>query len=258
MSVPLIKTKLFIPPPYSQVIARARLLDQLRAGFSKKLTLISAPAGFGKTTLLSECARQCDRPTAWYSLDQGDNERIRFLSYFISAMNVVSEGFGEGVREALHTSQPPGTEVLLSGLINEISEVQKPFVIVLDDYHVITNPEIHDILTFIVENQPRAMHIVLASRADPPWPLARLRARREMNEIRTQDLRFTSEEAASLLNAVMDIELPMEEVIRLEAKTEGWVSGLLMAAISMRDMRDVSGFIKTFEGSHRFIFDYLV
>ncbi|MCJ7702754.1 MAG: LuxR C-terminal-related transcriptional regulator [Anaerolineales bacterium] len=158
----------------------------------------------------------------------------------------------------LHASQPAGTEILLSGLINEIVEIHKPFVIVLDDYHIITNPEIHEILTFMVENQPLEMHLVVSSRADPPWPLARWRARREMIEIRTQDLRFGPEEAADLLNGVMQLGLSDDDVERLEARTEGWIAGLLMAAISLQGRQDPSGFIRAFEGSHRYIFDYLV
>ena len=237
---------------------RPRLIKCFKQGLERKLTLISAPAGFGKTTLLSECAYKCGRPVVWISLDEGDNEKTRFLSYFISALRGVSGDFGDSVREMLHASQPAGTEILLSGLINEIVEIHQPFVIVLDDYHVITNPEIDEILTFMVENQPVEMHLVVSSRADPPWPLARWRARREMIEMRTQDLRFGPEEAADLLNGVMKLGLSDDDVERLEARTEGWIAGLLMAAISLQGRQDPSGFIRAFEGSHRYIFDYLV
>jgi LuxR family maltose regulon positive regulatory protein len=258
VSVPIVNTKFFIPPPQKQLAHRPRLIETLIEGLDRKLTLVSAPAGFGKTTLLSECILKCDTPAAWITLDDGDNDNIRFLTYFISAINRITTHIGGSILDALNTDQPPDTEILLSGLINEIAENNKPFVIVLDDYHTITNQDVHNILTFILENQPPNMHLVVSSRADPPWPLARWRVRREIMEIRTQDLRFSPEETTTLLNEVMDLHLSSEDILKLDARTEGWVAGLLMAALSLSGREDGSDFIQTFAGSHRFIFDYLV
>jgi LuxR family maltose regulon positive regulatory protein len=258
VSTPILATKLFIPTPRPNLVPRPRLVELFKRGLDRKLTLVSAPTGFGKTTLLSECLKTCGLAVAWISLDDGDNDQTRFLSYFISALKVVSGDFGESVREALYASQPPGIEILLAGLINEIVEIHKPMVVLLDDYHVITNPEIHDMLTFIVENQPPAMHLVVSGRADPPWPLARWRARREMVEIRTQDLRFTPDEVACLLNGIMQFDLSGEDLLRLGNRTEGWIAGLQLAAISIQGRADVSGYIRAFAGSNRFIFDYLI
>ena len=258
VSIPIIPTKLFVPPVRESTVSRSRLIDRTTSSLSGKLTLISAPAGFGKTTILSECVHQWDRPVAWLSLDPGDNDKKYFLIYIISAVEKISDGFGQSVQEALQANQPPSIENLLCGLINEILEIQKPFVLVLDDYHVITNPEIHEILTFIIENQPPDMHLVISSRSDPPWPLARLRARQEMVEIRAQDLRFTLDESDILLNQVLNLGLSKDDIVRLDSKTEGWIAGLLMAAISVGGQENISVFIESFEGSHRFIFDYLV
>jgi len=258
VSIPIITTKFFIPPPQKQLASRPRLIDSLIEGLDRKLTLVSAPAGFGKTTLLSECISKCDRPAAWITLDEGDNDQTRFLIYFISAINKVSAHIGGSVLEALNSDQPPELEILLSGLINEIVENNKPFVIVLDDYHTIINQDVHEIITFILENQPQSMHLVISSRADPPWPLARWRVSREITEIRTQDLRFTPEETTTLFNEVMDLCLSPEDIQKLDTRTEGWVAGLLMAALSLSGREDSSDFIQTFAGSHRFIFDYLV
>ncbi|MFC1997296.1 LuxR C-terminal-related transcriptional regulator [Chloroflexota bacterium] len=225
---------------------------------SGKLTLVSAPAGFGKTTFLSNFIHQCHRPVAWITLDQGDNDKNRLLTYFIAALKNVSDGFGQSVQGALQANQPSGVENILSGLIYEIIEIHKPFILVFDDYHHITNPEIHEITNFIIENQPPDMHLVISSRSDPPWPLARYRARQEMTEIRAQDLRFKPAEAAALLNDILHLDLSDDDILRLDAKTEGWIAGLLMAAISVQGRENISGFIQGFEGSHRFIFDYLV
>jgi LuxR family maltose regulon positive regulatory protein len=234
------------------------LIKHLEDGLSRKLTLVSSPAGFGKTTLLSEWIHKCGRPAAWISLDQGDNDPARFLKYFITALQKNEAEIGEGIISALQSSQLSKTDILLTGLLNEIADLTQPFVIVLDDYHVITEPTIQEMLTFILENQPPQMHLVISSRADPPWPLARLRARGELAEIRTGDLRFTTDEAATFLNNVMGLKLSSQDVASLEGLTEGWIAGLQMAALSMRGRKDVSGFIESFSGSHRFILDYLV
>jgi LuxR family maltose regulon positive regulatory protein len=258
VSTPLLQTKLYIPPSQPNLISRPRLIKHLEDGLNHKLTLISAPAGFGKTTLLSEWIHECRRPAAWISLNQGDNNPARFLKFFITALQKNVDDISEGIISALLTSQPEETDILLTGLLNEIAEMIQPFIIVLDDYHVITEPIIQEMLTFIVENQPPQMHLVISGRADPPWPLARLRVRGELMEIRTHDLRFTEDEAATFLNIVMGLKLSPQEISSLEDLTEGWIAGLQMAALSMRGRKDVSRFIRSFSGSHRFILDYLV
>jgi len=259
VSTPLLQTKLYIPHSQPNLISRPRLIKHLEDGLSRKLTLVSSPAGFGKTTLLSEWIHKCGQPVAWITLDQGDNDPSRFLKYFITAALQKNEAeIGEEIFSALQSSQPPKSDILLTGLLNEITEMTQPIVIVLDDYHVITEPTIQEMLTFILENQPPQMHLVISSRADPPWPLARLRVHGELAEIRTRDLRFTTDEAATFLNNVMGLKLSPQEVASLEGLTEGWIAGLQMAAISMRGRKDVSGFIESFSGSHRFILDYLV
>ena len=250
MSTPLLQTKLYIPHSQPNLISRPRLIKHLEDGLSRKLTLVSSPAGFGKTTLLSEWIYKCGRPAAWISLDQGDNDPSRFLKYFITALQKNEGEIGEGILSTLQSSQPPKIDILLTGLLNDITEITQPFVIVLDDYHVITEPTIQEMLIFILENQPPQMHLVISSRADPPWPLARLRVRGELAEIRTRDLRFTTDEAATFLNNVMGLKLSPQEVASLEDLTEGWIAGLQMAAISMRGRKDVSGFIESFSGSH--------
>jgi len=259
VSTPLLQTKLYIPHSQPNLISRPRLIKHLEDGLSRKLTLVSSPAGFGKTTLLSEWIHKCGQPVAWITLDQGDNDPSRFLKYFITAALQKNEAeIGEEIFSALQSSQPPKSDILLTGLLNEITEMTQPIVIVLDDYHVITEPTIQEMLTFIVENQPPQMHLVISSRADPPWPLARLRVHGELAEIRTRDLRFTTDEAATFLNNVMGLKLSPQEVASLEGLTEGWIAGLQMAALSMRGRKDVSGFIESFSGTHRFILDYLV
>jgi LuxR family maltose regulon positive regulatory protein len=273
MTMSLLTTKLYIPPIRldpstglrASLVPRPRLIERLNqgllrqdGGFARKLTLISAPAGFGKTTLLSAWTQQWVCPVAWISLDTGDNDPARFWTYVIAALQTIHKGVGESIPVALQSPQPPLIEGLLTDLINEVAQVSDPFALVLDDFHVITHQLIHDGLTFLLNNVPPSIHLVLSSRADPPWPLARLRARRAMAELRARDLRFTSTEAASFLNEVMKLNLSPEEVAALEERTEGWIVGLQMAALSMRGRNDLSGFISAFSGSHRYILDYLV
>jgi LuxR family maltose regulon positive regulatory protein len=258
MAAPLLTTKLYIPPVRPDQLPRPRLIERLNKGLHRKLTLISAPAGFGKTALLSEWTRQNAFPVAWVSLDTADSDATRFWAYLLVALQTIHKGVGESALAALQSPQPPLIEQLLTGLINEIAQIPDPFVLVLDDFHVITDQPVHEGMTFLLDNLPRQMHLVLSSREDPTWPLARLRARREMTELRTRDLRFTSEEAASFLNEVIQLDLSPEDVAALEERTEGWIVGLQMAVLSMRGRKDASGFIKAFSGSHRFILDYLV
>ena len=258
MTTLLLRTKLYTPPIRPELVSRPRLIERLNAGLRRKLTVLSAPAGFGKTTLLSEWAAGCGRPVAWVSLDRGDNDPARFWAYFIAALQTIHEDVGEAALAALQSPQRPPIEPLLTGLINKIAEVPGSFALVLDDFHVITDQPVNDAVTFLLDNMPPQMHLILSSRADPPWPLARRRARGEITELRANDLRFTSQEAATFLKEVMRLDLSPEDVATLEARTEGWIAGLQMAALSMRGRKDVSGFIRAFTGSHRFILDYLV
>jgi LuxR family maltose regulon positive regulatory protein len=263
MTTSLLNTKLYTPPIRPELVSRPRLIERLNAGVHRKLTLISAPAGFGKTTLLSEWAADCERlepkvRIAWLSLDEGDNTAARFLAYLVAAWQTIYQGIGKAALAALQSPQPPPIEALLTGLINEITKVPEPFALVLDDFHVVIASEIHDALTFLLDNMPPQMHLILSSRADPPWPLTRLRVSREITELRANDLRFTSDEAVTFLNEVMKLNLSPEDVATLEERTEGWIAGLQMAALSMRGREDVSGFITAFSGSHRFVLDYLV
>jgi LuxR family maltose regulon positive regulatory protein len=255
---PLLSTKLYIPPVRPDLVSRPRLIERLNEGLDRKLTLISAPAGFGKTTLLSEWVAGMDRPVAWVSLDKGDDELTRFWAYLITALQRVQPDTGQTALSALRSRQPPLMEPLLTGLINEIATTSPPFVLILDDVHVIANQQIHDGLTFLLDNLPPQMYLVLSSRSDPPWPFARLRARGEMTELRASDLRFSEGEAAAFLNHVMKLGLSAEDVAALEARTEGWIVGLQMAALSMRGRKDGSAFIAALTGTHRFILDYLV
>jgi len=260
MATPLLRTKLYVPPVRPDLAHRPRLLHRLDEGLrlGHGLTLLSAPAGFGKTTLLSEWVAACGRPVAWVSLDKGDNDPARFWAYFIAALQTIEANIGEGALGVLLSPQPPPIEPLLTGLINEIAEVPHPFALFLDDFHVISAPQLNDAFTFLLDNLPPQMQVILSGRADPPWPLARYRARGEMTELRADDLRFTPQEATTFLNQVMKLDLSPGDVAALEERTEGWIAGLQMAALSMRGRKDVSGFIKAFSGTHRFILDYLV
>ena len=274
---PLLETKLCVPRWRTGLVPRARLIEHLDHGTERKLTLVSAPAGFGKTTLLAEwlaVTQASERPAAWVSLDQGDNDPTLFWAYFITALQTVHSGVGETALSLLRSPQPPPIEALLGTLLNEIATIshdpstgsgQVPltgsghgFVLVLDDYHVIDAQPIHSGITFLVDHLPPQMHLVIASRADPPLPLSRLRGRGELAELRAADLRFTPDEAAAFLNDVMGLSLSAGDVETLEARTEGWIAGLQLAALSMRGREDVSGFIRAFAGDDRYIVDYLV
>ena len=285
---PLLRTKLYIPPPRQQQVLRPRLIERLDAGLDRKLTLVSAPAGFGKTTLVSEwihtgaSSRECGvrgkqgrasaSPSAfcsllstplfaWLSLDEGDNDPTRFLSYLIGALQTLQPSMGKGALSVLESPRPPPMEAILTATINEIAALPDRMVLVLDDYHLIGAQPIHDALTFLLEHlppPPGGLHLVIVTREDPLLPLARLRARGQLTELRAEDLRFSSSEAAEFLNQVMGLNVPAEDVAALERRTEGWIAGLQLAAISMRGHKDVTGFIRSFTGSHHFVLDYLL
>lgn len=240
------------------MVLRRRLIDRLNEGLHGKLTLISAPAGFGKTTLVSEWITDCSRATAWLSLDERDNDLTRFLTYVVATVQTIAPNIGEEVFAVLHAPQPPPTEVILTALLNEIVTIPDDFLLVLDDYHLTDARPIDDALIFLLEHLPPRMHLVITTREDPNLPLARLRARRQLTELRAADLRFTPDEAAHFLNQVMGLDLSDKDIDALETRTEGWVAGLQLAAISMQSHQDISGFIRAFAGDNHYIVDYLI
>ncbi|HSL31107.1 MAG TPA: LuxR C-terminal-related transcriptional regulator [Anaerolineales bacterium] len=262
MAVPLLATKLYIPPPGSKIVLRPRLIKRLNGGLvtgrASGVTLISAPAGFGKTTLVSEWIASCGRPAAWLSLDEGDNDPARFLNYFVAALRTIAPNIGADVPYALQSPQPPSPETILTALLNEIITIPENFILVLDDYHVIGAKPVEQAFAFLVEHLPPQMHLLITTREDPALPLARLRARGQLTELRAADLRFTLPEAAEFLNHVMGLQLSPENIAALETRTEGWIAGLQLAALSMQGHQDSASFIQSFTGSHHFVMDYLV
>jgi len=256
----LLITKINVPPARPSLVLRQRLIERLQAGLSFNLALVSAPAGFGKTTILSEWAR-CSQPqigVAWVSLDEGDNDPVRFWDYFIAALKTLQPAAGDNALALLHSPQPPPIEPVLMTLINDIAAIPSDFTVVLDDYHFIKSPHIHAGINFLLDHLPPRMHLVIATRADPPLPLAHFRGRGTVLEIGADDLRFTLDEAASLLKELEGPELSAEDVSALNARTEGWAVGLKMAALSLRRQQDIPGFIAAFTGSQRYIMDYLI
>jgi LuxR family maltose regulon positive regulatory protein len=255
---PILATKLYLPPLRPNVVSRPRLLERLNEGLSRKLTLLCAPAGFGKTTLLSQWFAGCGRPAAWLSLDAGENDPARFLAYLVAALQTIAAHIGEGMGGVLQSPQPPPTEAILTALLNDITGIPDEFILVLDDYHVITAQPVDQALSFLLEHLPPHMHLVIVTREDPHLPLARLRARDHLTEVRAADLRFSQVEAAAFLNQTMGLHLSSEDIAALERRTEGWIAGLQLAALSMQGQEDTTSFIRSFSGSHHFVLDYLV
>ena len=259
MSNALLTTKLYFPPPRPSLVPRPRLIKRLQVGLQTPLTLISASAGSGKTTVLSQwrLGPGSGTPAAWLSLDPADNDPARFLQYLSAALDTLEPGLEEEARALLQSAEPPNGEAVLTLIINHLSGLQEDAILALDDLHLIDNPVIHNALAFLLEHLPPRLHLVLLSRADPPLPLARLRARGQMVEIRSADLRFSVEECAQFLNQTMELDLIGEQVSALEKRTEGWIAGLQLAALSMRGREDVDGFVSAFTGSNYYIVDYL-
>ena len=255
----LLATKLQIPPRRPILVPRPHLIDHLDRGLRSGhiLTLVCAPAGFGKTTLVTEWLRGLKHSIAWLSLDEGDNDPARFLTYLIAALRQIDAGIGETTEALLQSPQPSTPEMVLTSLINDVTAVSTPFILALDDYQTINTPAIHQQLTFVLEHSPPQMHLVILSREDPPLPIARRRARGQVGEIRQDDLRFTAEETAEFLQKVMGLDMSPDEIAALERRTEGWPAGLQLAALSMRGQADVQGFVQAFAGSDRYILDYL-
>ncbi|MDD5367898.1 MAG: LuxR C-terminal-related transcriptional regulator [Anaerolineaceae bacterium] len=254
----LIRTKLRLPFIRPGLVHRLRLQEQVAEGLCGPLTLITAPAGFGKTSLAAACVAACGMPVAWFSLDKDDNQAGRFLTYLVSALQGVDHRIGNEAVHLMAGLQPASPEAVLTSLVNDLDVACGEMVLVLDDYQFISNPEVHADVAFLLEHCPHRFHLLIATRSDPPLPLSRLRARGQMVELRAADLRFTHPEATQFLNDVMGLCLDAGSVAVLEERTEGWVTGLQMAALSMRDHEHAGRFIEGFSGTNRYILDYLL
>ena len=260
---PLLKTKLHIPHRRPDRVPRLPLIKQLNERVQRKLTLITAPAGYGKTTLASEWIHSLQFEAtaktriAWLSLEEADSEPIRFVTYLIAALQQGASEIGVDTLSLFEMAQPPPMDTVLNELINEIAGLDFHILLVLDDYHVISHPETHNALRYLVEHQPHQIHLVIISREDPPLPLSRLRARGEMAEIRMHDLRFSLDEATQFFSQAMKLNLESEEISLLEARTEGWIAGLQLAGFVLKKVPDHHAFMETFSGSHRYVLDYL-
>ncbi len=275
MIAPLLTTKLYIPPPRANLVSRPRLVQRMDEGLRlrHKLTLVSAPAGFGKTTLITEWILGSPREIAWLSVDEGDNDPVQLLHYLIAALQPVDGRIGGTVRQILQAAQLPPTQSLITVLVNDISAAASALTLVLDDYQLITSPEAHRVVAFLLEHQPPNMHLIVGTRQDPPLPLPRLRARSQVTEVREQELRFTVEETADFFAKTMDLALSSEAVEAIESRTEGWVTGLQLAAVAALsyeqapshpvsseepDAARSEALISAFTGDDRYVMDYLV
>ncbi len=268
MNGDLLQTKLNIPLRRPNLVPRTRLVERLDAGkhVGGKFSLICAPAGFGKTTLAADWVHSREQAVAWLSLDEDDNDPVRFLTYVIAALRKLANGrdqdgwseLGLEPLRVLQSAQKPPLNVVLTGLINQIAAISEPVMLVLDDYHLIQTRSIHQAVAFLLDNQPPNFHLAMTTREDPPIPLSRMRARQELTEIRLADLRFSGDETAILLNQIMGLDLSAAQIEALEHRTEGWISGLQLAALSMRGSEDVDQFVRSFAGSNRYILDYLM
>jgi len=282
MTTPILTTKLYIPPTRPELVSRPRLIERLNEGlgqnqgFGRKLTLISAPAGFGKTALAgkwvdklrldAEKENQIEYRIAWLSLDESDNDLARFLAYFIAALQMVDSSIGQMAQAVFQSQQRLIVEPILMTIVNEIAQLSgslsensgKDFILILDDYHVIEESSIHQVIEFLLEHQPPQLHLVILTRIDPPLPLSRLRARNQMVEIRGNNLHFTTKEANVFLNEIMKLGLTPDEIDLLEKRTEGWIAGLQLAAISLQGQTTPRDFIRAFSGDDRHVIDFLL
>ncbi len=262
MVTKILETKLYIPVARTSLIARPRLIEHLNSGLSGKLVLVSAPAGYGKTTLISQWSSVSDRPFAWLSLDENDNDLFRFAHYLVATLQQIESELATKTQEYLERTTPfvatiPSCKVLMTWLINDIMAAETEFVMVLDDYHTIQDKSVHEAISFLIEHMPSNMILAIATREDPPLLLSRMRIRGELIEIREPDLRFEKDESGQFLEQTMDLQLSQEDIRLLEQRTEGWIAGLQLAAFTLRERKDRDVFIRSFAGDQRYIMDYL-
>jgi LuxR family maltose regulon positive regulatory protein len=254
----MLLTKLHIPSTSQNIVHRQELFEKLNIGLSRKLILISAPAGFGKTTLLSDWIKQKEIPTVWFSLDKGDNDPVEFLNYIISGIQGINATFGQGTIKLLNSPNKTSGESIVSMLINEIININQHFLLLLDDFHFIGNTDILKLVEYFLEHSPDNIHIVILTRSDPTLPVARLRSRNQLVELRSSDLSFSANDISILFNKKLKLGLSIDDVYSLETKTEGWIAGLQLTALSMQGREDVSEFIQNLKGDNRYIMDYLM
>jgi LuxR family maltose regulon positive regulatory protein len=261
----VLSTKLYVPSIQSSLVQRPRLVHCLESGYQlgRRVTLVSAPAGFGKTTIVREWITDKDlgKPFGWLSLDEGDNDPVRFLVYLVSAIQKVNVKIGKTILTSFNSSQVPPISDLVETLINEISFTSKPLLIILDDYHLIQKVEVHSILQLLLKRQPEALHLVIITREDPPFSLPKMRVQGQITEIRERDLRFTWSEAQAFLEKTMGLELSAQDIDKLEERTEGWAAGMQLAALAMEELsngEEQRDFVEAFAGSNKMIVDYLI
>ena len=254
----MLQTKLHIPPAGQNLVRRPELYEKLNSGLSRKLILLSAPAGFGKTTLVSDWIDQHKVPAAWFSLDSDDNDPVNFLTYIISGIQNIQKAFGQSALRLLNMPAKPSGEAIASLLINEILEIKKDFLLVLDDFHLIVNQEVLILVAYLLKNIPGNIHLVILTRSDPTISLSRLRSQHQLVEIRSKDLSFSANDISILFNKRLKLGLSLDDIYALESKTEGWIAGLQLTALSMQGREDISGFIQELSGDNRYIMDYLM
>ncbi|HKQ02375.1 MAG TPA: LuxR family transcriptional regulator, partial [Actinomycetes bacterium] len=259
VGLPLLTTKLFVPRPRPDLVPRPRLLARLDTGLDVgRCSLLSAPAGAGKTSLLAAWLARLDRPVAWVTLDERDQDLGQVLRYLVAALQTIAPECGRGALAWLDAPQSPPPEVVLAGLVNDLVALPAPGLLVLDDYHLVRAPAVHAAVAFLVDHLPPTMHLVVASREDPPLPLPQLRAGNQLTEVRAADLAFSLEEAAAFLGAGMGLRLAETQVAALVDRTEGWAAGLQLAGLALRDRPDPGAFVTAFTGEHRLVADYLM
>ncbi|MFA9558975.1 LuxR C-terminal-related transcriptional regulator [Evansella sp. AB-rgal1] len=258
MSTPILNTKLHMPHNPTKLVQRPRLIEVMDEGLGGKVSLISAPAGFGKTTLVSEWIKHSSVSVAWLSLDEKDNDITQFITYLVASLRTLNDELLEEYSEAIQNLNTLGIEAVLTIIINEMETFPENFILILDDYHVIQNTLVNESIIYLLQHMPANMHLVITTREEPSLPIANLRARNLVNEVRANDLKFTNLEASEFLNGVMSLNLTDKYISILEARTEGWIAGLQLAAISMTGRKDIAGFIESFTGNHNFISEYLL
>ncbi|MBK6281700.1 MAG: hypothetical protein IPF54_02650 [Draconibacterium sp.] len=252
----MLLTKLHIPPAGQNIVHRQELYKKLDTGLTRKLILISAPAGFGKTTVVSDWINQNKIPTAWFSLDKGDNDPAEFINYIISGIQNIHKEFGQSALKLLNSPNKPSVESIANLLINEILNINQNFLLVLDDFHLINSSDVSNLVTYFLEHIPGNIHIVILTRSDPALSVSRLRCQNQLVELRSSDLSFSANDISVLFNKKLKLGLSIDDVYSLESKTEGWIAGLQLAALSMQGREDISEFIRDFKGDNRYIMDY--